>query len=99
MATERYFFHDEQLSADPLSGEKPVRLKYHADGKWMESTSGKYMPCYNPSTGAVIAYAPQCTTDEVESTIQAAVNAFPKWSNTPVGKRTQVLFRLKALVV
>jgi malonate-semialdehyde dehydrogenase (acetylating) / methylmalonate-semialdehyde dehydrogenase len=98
MATERYFFQDEQLSADPLSGEKPVKLKYHSGGKWMESTSGKYMPCYNPSTGAVIAYAPQCTQVEVESTIKAAVNAFPKWSNMPVGKRTQVLFRLKALV-
>ena len=98
MATERYFFHDEQLPADPISGEKPVRLKYHAGGKWIETTSGKYMPCYNPSTGAVIAHAPQCTKDEVERTIQAAVEAFPKWSNMPVGKRTQVLFRLKALV-
>ena len=98
MATERYFFHDEQLPIDPISGEKPLRLKYHAGGKWTESTSGKYMPCYNPSTGAVIAYTPQCTKDEVESAIQAAVKAFPKWSNTPVGKRTQVLFRLKALV-
>jgi malonate-semialdehyde dehydrogenase (acetylating) / methylmalonate-semialdehyde dehydrogenase len=94
----RYFFDDGRLEIDPVSGERPVRLKYHAGGRWIESTTDHYMPCYNPSTGAVIAYAPQCTSDEVEKTIQAAVRAFDKWSNTPVGKRCQVLFRLKHLI-
>jgi malonate-semialdehyde dehydrogenase (acetylating) / methylmalonate-semialdehyde dehydrogenase len=94
----RYFFEDVESEADPISGERPIKLKYHAGGQWVESNSGKYMPCYNPSTGAVIAYAPQCTPDEVEKTIQAAVRAFPEWSNTPVSRRVQVLFRLKALL-
>ena len=56
------------------SAEKsPIKLKFHAGGQWIQSKTGKYMPCYNPSTGAVIAYAPQCSADEVEQTIQAAV--------------------------
>ena len=84
---DRYFSNDDQLEIDPVSGEKPVKLKYHTGGRWMESTTDKYMPCYNPSTGAVIAYAPQCTSGEVEDAIQAAVKAYPKWANTPVGKR------------
>lgn len=95
---DRYFFIDDTLPLDPISGERPVRLKYHAGGQWIESTTDRYMPCYNPSTGAVIAYAPQCTQGEVEKAIEAAVNAYPKWSNMPVGKRVQVLFRLKALI-
>lgn len=94
----RYFENDESLSVDPISGERPIRLKYHAGGKWIVSKSKNQMPCYNPSTGAVIAYAPQCTADEVEQAIQAAVEAFPKWSNTPVTRRVQVLFRMKALI-
>ena len=60
--------------------------------------ASKYMPCYDPSTGAVIALAPQCTAGEVEEAIQAAANAFPGWRDTPVSKRVQVLFRMKALL-
>ena len=56
------------------------------------------MPCYDPSTGAVIAYAPQCTAAEVEEAIEAAAKAFPAWRDTPVTKRTQVLFRMKQLL-
>lgn len=94
----RYFFNDDSLSADPRSGEKPIRLKYHSGGKWIPSKSEKYMPCYNPSTGTVIAYAPQVTADEVENTIKTAKAAFKTWSNTPVTRRVQVLFRFKALI-
>ena len=95
---ERYFFEDPQTTVDPISGERPIKLKYHAGGVWKQSQSDHYMPCNNPSTGAVIAYAPQCTSDEVEEAIQAAVTAFPSWSNTPVSKRVQVLFKMKHLL-
>jgi len=97
-AENRYFFQDENLDVDPISKEKPIKLKFYAGGRWIQSRTGKYMPCYNPSTGAVIAYAPQCSAEEVDQTIQAAVEAYPTWSNTPVSKRVQVLFNLKALM-
>jgi malonate-semialdehyde dehydrogenase (acetylating) / methylmalonate-semialdehyde dehydrogenase len=96
--TGRYFSIGTGFGVDPVSGERPLKLKYCAAGKWQESKTAKYMPCYNPSTGAVIAHAPQCTAEEVEAAIQAGVDAFPAWSDTPVGKRVQVLFRMKALV-
>lgn len=88
---ERYFFKSEEEGL-------AVRLKYCAGGKWHISKSDNYMPCYNPSTGEVIAYAPQCTADEVESAVQAAKKAFPEWSDTPVSKRVQVLFKMKGLM-
>ena len=46
----------------------------------------------------MIAYAPQCTAEEVEEAIEAAVKAFPAWRDTPVTKRTQVLFKMKQLL-
>ena len=94
----RYFSTEDEFAIDPISGQRPLKLKYFAAGKWQDSKTAKYMPCYNPSTGAVIAFAPQCTANEVEAAIQAGVDAFPAWSDTPVGKRVQVLFRMKALV-
>lgn len=94
----QYCFHRGDEPVDPISGERPVRFRYFAGGQWRESKTADYMPCYDPSTGAVIAYAPQCTADEVESAIEAAAAAFPAWSDTPVGSRVQVLFRMKTLV-
>ena len=60
---------------------------YCAGGVWKDSATQKYMPCYDPSTGAVIALAPQCTAAEVEEAIAAAEKAFPGWRDTPVSKR------------
>src|ERR1039458_6993628 len=76
----RYFSGENAYRTDPISGEQPLRLKYYAGGKWLESKTSNYMPCYNPSTGAVLAYAPQCTADEVEGAIHAAEAAFPQRS-------------------
>ncbi|MCX7040977.1 MAG: CoA-acylating methylmalonate-semialdehyde dehydrogenase [Spirochaetes bacterium] len=76
----------------------PKRLKYWVDGGWRASKTTKYMDCYNPSTGDVIAQAPQCTADEVREAIASAAAAFPGWSNTPPNKRVQVLFKMKALM-
>ena len=77
VSTDRYFTTENEFALDPISGKRPIKLRYLAGGAWHESETSKHMPCYDPSTGAVIAYAPQCTVAEVESTIQAGVEAFP----------------------
>ena len=74
------------------------KLQYWIDGGWKTSKTKKYMDCYNPSTGEIIAHAPQCTTDEVEAAVASAAKAFPDWSDTPPNKRVQVLFKMKALL-
>jgi malonate-semialdehyde dehydrogenase (acetylating)/methylmalonate-semialdehyde dehydrogenase len=76
----------------------PKKLEYWVNGAWRSSKTTKYMDCFNPSTGEVIAHAPQCTADEVREAITAAAAAFPAWSNTPPNKRVQVLFKMKALM-
>lgn len=75
------------------------RLKYYANGEWLESKTEKYMDIYNPSTGEVIAETPCCTADEVEFAIASAKEAFKSWSNVPVMKRTQVLYKFRDLIV
>jgi malonate-semialdehyde dehydrogenase (acetylating) / methylmalonate-semialdehyde dehydrogenase len=77
--------------------QAPKKLKYFA-GEWKESKTTKYMDCFDPSTGEVVALAPQCTSAEVEEAIAAAAKAFPAWSETPAVKRVQVLFRMKTLM-
>ena len=77
---------------------EPTKLKYCVNGEWRDSQSGRYMNCYDPSTGEVLALAPECTAGEVESAVAAAQAAFPAWSDTPPNRRVQVLYRLKALL-
>ncbi len=94
----RYYYLPNDAAPDPISGLRPKKLKYGVGGVWKESKTAKYMPCYDPSTGAVIAYAPQCTAAEVEEAISTAAKAFPAWRDTPVAKRIQVLFKMKQLL-
>jgi len=74
------------------------KLKYFVDGKWLVSKTTKYMDCYNPSTGEVLAQTPCCTSEEVEQAIQSAKKAYASWSNVPVFKRAQVLFNFRNLL-
>ena len=74
------------------------QLPYFANGEFKPSQTTKWMDCYDPSTGQVIAQAPQCTVAEVEEAVAAAAAAFPAWADTPASKRVQVLFRMKALL-
>lgn len=97
-AATGYAWDDKSVAADAVSGARPRRLRYCAGGAWKDSATQTWMPCYDPSTGAVIALAPQCTVAEVEEAIAAAAAAFPAWRDTPVSKRVQVLFRMKALL-
>jgi malonate-semialdehyde dehydrogenase (acetylating)/methylmalonate-semialdehyde dehydrogenase len=97
-SSECYYLVPNDALPDPINAEPAKKLKYCVGGEWKESKSSKYMPCYDPSTGAVIALAPQCTSEEVEEVIQAAVRAYPRWRDTPVTKRVQVLFKMKQLL-
>ncbi len=76
----------------------PKKLKYLAGGQWIESKTEKYMDVYNPSTGEVLAQTPCCTKDDAEHAIACAKAAFPEWSNTPIMKRVQIVYKLRELL-
>jgi malonate-semialdehyde dehydrogenase (acetylating)/methylmalonate-semialdehyde dehydrogenase len=73
-------------------------LNYCVNGEWKKSTSGKFTPVMNPSTGEQIAQTPVCTRDEVNSAVAAAKAAFPEWSSRPIAIRTQIIFKFRELV-
>ncbi|MBR4766276.1 MAG: CoA-acylating methylmalonate-semialdehyde dehydrogenase [Clostridia bacterium] len=74
------------------------KLKYFAGGQWIESKTDKYMDIYNPSTGEVQAQTPCCTEDEVNYAVECAKKAYPAWSDTPVFKRVQILYKFRELL-
>jgi malonate-semialdehyde dehydrogenase (acetylating)/methylmalonate-semialdehyde dehydrogenase len=75
------------------------RLKPFINGKFIESTSSKYTPIYDPSTGEQIAETPCCTREEVEAAVAAAQAAFPAWRDTPCARRVEVLYHFRDLLL
>ena len=67
-------------------------------GEWRTLTDVPMTPVHNPSTGDVIAQAPQCTAKHVDEAVEAAAAAFPGWWETPAVERARIFFRFKALL-
>jgi len=74
------------------------RLRFFVQGEGRDSRTSEYFDVWDPSTGQLIAQAPQCTPEEVELAIQSAKEAFPSWADTPAMKRVQVLYKFRDLI-
>lgn len=79
-----------------MSAEK---LKIFINGEYRLSETEDYVEVLNPSTGEVDGLSPCATKKEVEESIEVAHEAFKSWSRVPVIKRTQILHKVRALLV
>lgn len=75
------------------------KLKYFANGEFRDSKTDVWYDLHNPSTGEITGQAPCCTNDEVLEAIEAAAKAYPSWRGTPARKRTQILFKVRELMI
>src|SRR5258707_12335569 len=66
------------------------------NGEWIESSSHKTFPVYDPATEEVIAQAPDANAEDVKRAVAAARAAFDEgpWATTTAQERGRVLFRL-----
>jgi len=73
-------------------------VKNYINGQWVDAENSGYLNVENPSTGEILAKLPLSTTAEVNRAIDAAAAAFPVWSQTPVSRRVQPLYKLIGLL-
>jgi betaine-aldehyde dehydrogenase len=66
------------------------------DGKWIEGSSSKRIPVYDPSTEEIIAEVPDASSSEIDTAIAAARRAFDHdgWPQTTAQERGRILFRI-----
>ncbi len=69
-------------------------LKNYINGQWIEAENEGFLDIENPSTGEIIAKNPLSTKAETDRAIAAAAEAFKTWSQTPVSRRVQPLYKL-----
>jgi malonate-semialdehyde dehydrogenase (acetylating)/methylmalonate-semialdehyde dehydrogenase len=75
-------------------------LKNYIDGAWTASKATETRDVVNPATQEILVRVPYGggTGTDVDLAVQSASRAYREWSKVPVIKRTQVLYKLKALM-
>jgi aminomuconate-semialdehyde/2-hydroxymuconate-6-semialdehyde dehydrogenase len=74
------------------------RIKNFIGGRSVDPVSNQYIDNVEPATGAVYSHVPDSDQRDVALAVEAAKQAFPSWSNTPVEERSRVLHRLADLI-
>ena len=73
-------------------------IENFSDSKGISSNSEDFIKLYKPSTGEEYAHVPKTTRDEFEKIINKMKLAQPLWANTPITKRSEILFKFKNLI-
>lgn len=74
-------------------------LKNYVGGEWIDASSEKTEPVYNPASGEIIAYVPISSIEDVEHAVKIANEAFQSWKEVPVPRRARVMFKYQQLLV
>jgi malonate-semialdehyde dehydrogenase (acetylating)/methylmalonate-semialdehyde dehydrogenase len=67
-------------------------------GEARATTSGRSGTVWNPATGKPLAQVNFATAEDVDAAVAAAKAAFPAWRATSLSQRSEILFKLRALL-
>src|SRR5829696_4229755 len=73
-------------------------LHHWKSGAPYPGTSGRFGDVTNPATGEVTAQVAFAGEEDVQAVVAAAAAAFPRWRDTSLARRTQVLFSFRELL-
>jgi malonate-semialdehyde dehydrogenase (acetylating)/methylmalonate-semialdehyde dehydrogenase len=76
---------------------EPTRIPHWIGGRRVDGSSGRNGAVYNPATGRQTGAVDFASVEEVDRAVQTANDAFPAWRATSLSKRTEILFRMRAL--
>lgn len=77
---------------------KYPEVKNYVDGKFVHSTSTKYLDVVSPLDGSILSRVPTSSMQDLDIAVIAAKKAFLTWSKTLIKDRVQVFFRYKTLL-
>src|SRR6202790_1966264 len=74
------------------------RFGHFISGAWQAPSSGEYFDTLDPSNGEKLASVAQGSSQDIDSAVQAAREAFPKWRALTPHVRARYLYALARLV-
>lgn len=78
--------------------KEPIVCRNLSGGRFVAS-SGILVDVKSPYTGGVIGKVPMSSAAEVDAVVRAAQTAFAAWRLMPIKERTQLLYRLRQLMM
>jgi len=86
-------------AVERVRGKLGTRFAMYVNGEHWAST-GEETPHASPvDTRLIVSYFPKGTRDDVKSAIDAARDAYPKWSATPYKERAKILRKTADLII
>ncbi|PVU91575.1 hypothetical protein BB561_004330 [Smittium simulii] len=82
----------------PLPYTDSIEIRNFIGGKWYAPSSNSYFDNYSPSTGKVISQIPDSNAADVDLAVQAATDAFPRWSALSTQQRAAHIHKLADLI-
>ena len=77
---------------------KYAPIKNYINGQFADTNSTRTLDVISPLDGNLLATVPMSSSADLDTAVEAAKAAFPKWSKTPIKERVQVFFRYKTLL-
>lgn len=74
------------------------QIRNYINGELIPPAGNQYIDNYNPATGKVYSLIPDSDERDVEAATQAALKAFPSWSNTPKDERARIMLKISELI-
>ena len=68
------------------------------NGKSVQAASSGSLEVVSPVDGKRLSTVPLSSAADLDGAVEAAKDAFPGWSRTPIKERVQVFFRYKFLL-
>lgn len=78
-------------TAAPTSPLFQAQYGHYINGEWVASSSGELIEQFNPATGELLGCIQSGNATDAARAVQAAADAFPKWSRTDAAKRQEIL--------
>ena len=75
------------------------RIRHWIDGEEFSGEPLHSGPVYNPATGAQTGVVNFASAREVDAAVASAKGAFESWRETPISRRSEVIFRFRELVL
>ncbi len=73
-------------------------IKNYVNGEFVEASTDRKMDVISPIDGKHLSTVPMSGYADLDSAVEAAKAAFPKWSKTPIKERVQIFFRYRSLL-
>lgn len=74
------------------------KILNYINGRLVEPEGKTFFDNINPATGSAYSLIPDSDEQDVEQAVQAALAAFPAWSETPAAKRSAILVKISELI-